>query len=45
LTDPALGATRAALGLKGARVRTDDDYDKVLELERQAEAAGYPRLA
>jgi ABC-type phosphate/phosphonate transport system substrate-binding protein len=45
LADPALEESRAALGLKGAHVTRDDNYDRVLELERQVEAAGYPRLA
>ena len=44
LADPGLAPARGALGLEGARVTTDDDYNRVVELERQAEAAGYPRL-
>ena len=45
LADPDLAEARAALGLVGARVTKDDDYDSILELERSAEAVGYPRLA
>ncbi len=44
LADPDLGEARAALGLKGARLTTPGDYVRVLEIEREAEAAGYPRL-
>jgi ABC-type phosphate/phosphonate transport system substrate-binding protein len=45
LADPALAAARAALGLTGARVLTSEDYERVLDLERAAAAAGYPKLA
>ena len=45
LADPGLAAPRAALGLEGARVLTVQDYERVLDLEREAQAAGYPRLA
>jgi ABC-type phosphate/phosphonate transport system substrate-binding protein len=45
LADPNLAEARAALGLKGARVTKDDDWDSILELERSAKAVGYPRLA
>jgi ABC-type phosphate/phosphonate transport system substrate-binding protein len=45
LGDPAVGEARATLGLKGARPTTPSDYDRVLEIERGAEAEGYPRLA
>ncbi len=45
LADPDLAEARAALGLKGARVTTPADYERMLEIERGAEAAGYPRLA
>jgi ABC-type phosphate/phosphonate transport system substrate-binding protein len=45
LADPALAEARATLGLRGARVATAADYDRVAELERDAAAAGYPRLA
>ena len=45
LTDPDLAETRAALGLKGARVTTPADYDRVIEIEREAAAMGYAQLA
>ncbi len=45
LADPTLAEARAALGLRGARVATAADYDRVAELQRDAAAAGYPRLA
>jgi ABC-type phosphate/phosphonate transport system substrate-binding protein len=45
LADPALAEARATLGLRCARVATAADYDRVAELERDAAAAGYPRLA
>ena len=45
LKDPDLAEARAALGLKGARVATPADYDRVIEIERDAMAAGYARLA
>jgi ABC-type phosphate/phosphonate transport system substrate-binding protein len=45
LTDPALADARAALGLVGARVLAEQDYERVLEIEGESEAAGYPRLA
>jgi ABC-type phosphate/phosphonate transport system substrate-binding protein len=45
LADPALAEARATLGLRGARVATAADYDRVAELERDAAAVGYPRLA
>ena len=45
LADPGLAETRAALGLKGARATTAADYDRVMEIEREAAAAGYPLLA
>jgi len=45
LADPDLAEARAALGLKGARVTTPADYERVLDIEREAEAAGYPSLA
>ncbi len=44
LDDPELVEARAALGLEGARVTTPADYERVLAIEREAEAAGYPRL-
>jgi ABC-type phosphate/phosphonate transport system substrate-binding protein len=45
LADPGLGDAIAALGLKGARATTPADYERVAEIEREAGAAGYPRLA
>jgi ABC-type phosphate/phosphonate transport system substrate-binding protein len=45
LADPDLAATRTTLGLKGARVVTPADYDRIIEIERDAAAAGYARLA
>ncbi|HXZ14552.1 MAG TPA: PhnD/SsuA/transferrin family substrate-binding protein, partial [Roseiarcus sp.] len=45
LADPALAGARAALGLRSARVLADADYERVRDLEREAEAAGYPTLA
>ena len=45
LVDPDLAEARAALGIQGARVATPADYDRVIELEREATAAGYARLA
>jgi ABC-type phosphate/phosphonate transport system substrate-binding protein len=44
LANPNLAETRAALGLKGARVATPADYDRVMEIERDARMAGYARL-
>ena len=45
LADPDLAEARAALGLRGARETTPADYERVLEIERKAAAAGYPSLA
>jgi ABC-type phosphate/phosphonate transport system substrate-binding protein len=45
LADPNLAEARAVLGLKGARVMTPADYDRVIEIERRAAAAGYAGLA
>ena len=45
LVDPDLAEARAALGIQGARVATPADYDRVAEIERDAAAAGYGRLA
>jgi ABC-type phosphate/phosphonate transport system substrate-binding protein len=44
LADPDLAEARAALSLKGARLATPADYDSVIEIEREAAAAHYPRL-
>ena len=45
LADPDLAEAHAALGLKGARILAAADYGRVLDAEREAAAAGYPRLA
>jgi len=45
LADPDLAGARATLGLKGARLVTPADYECVAEIEREAAAMGYPRLA
>jgi ABC-type phosphate/phosphonate transport system substrate-binding protein len=45
LADPDLTETRAALGLTGARIARPADYDRVIEIERDAVAKGYARLA
>ena len=44
LAEPDLAETRAALGLKGARIVGPSHYDRVLEIERSAAAKGYARL-
>jgi ABC-type phosphate/phosphonate transport system substrate-binding protein len=44
LADPDLAQTRTALGLTGVRVVAPADYDGVMEVERDARVAGYPRL-
>jgi ABC-type phosphate/phosphonate transport system substrate-binding protein len=43
--DPALAEVRAALLLEGIVVRPLSDYDRILDLEAAAVAAGYPQLA
>jgi ABC-type phosphate/phosphonate transport system substrate-binding protein len=45
LADPALEDARATLGLAGAEILADADYQRVAQLEQQAIAAGYPELA
>lgn len=45
LNDPSLGGARAALGIIGASPATPADYDRVLKIERDAEATGYSKLA
>jgi ABC-type phosphate/phosphonate transport system substrate-binding protein len=45
LADPNLADARAALGLKGAGLAAPVDYERILEVERAAAAAAYPRLA
>lgn len=43
--DPALAEVRATLLLEGVVVRPLSDYDRILDLEAAAAAAGYPELA
>jgi ABC-type phosphate/phosphonate transport system substrate-binding protein len=43
--DPDLAEARATLGLKGARPASPADYERVVEIERGAAAAGYSLLA
>jgi ABC-type phosphate/phosphonate transport system substrate-binding protein len=45
LAAPTLAEARTTLGLRGARPTSPADYDRVIEIERGAAAAGYPRLA
>jgi ABC-type phosphate/phosphonate transport system substrate-binding protein len=45
LADPNLAEARASLGLDGARPGGPADYDRVVEIERAAAAAGYAHLA
>jgi ABC-type phosphate/phosphonate transport system substrate-binding protein len=45
LADPDLAEARATLGLKGARIVAPADYDRVMEIERDAAAMGYAELA
>jgi len=45
LEDPALAGPRDALGLAGAAILGDAEYQRVAEIERRAIAAGYPVLA
>ena len=45
LAAPDLKRARDALGLKGARVTTQADYQQVIAIERGAALAGYQRLA
>ena len=45
LAHPGLAESLGALGLAGARLTTLADYERICEIEREAEAAGYPRLA
>ena len=44
LADPDLADARETLGLKGARATTPADYDRVIEIEREATEAGYSSL-
>ncbi len=43
-TDPTLAGARDALLLDGAALLDDDDYERVLDLERRAIEQGYPVL-
>ena len=43
-TDPALARARDAVLLDGAALLGDDDYERVLDLEKRAIAQGYPVL-
>jgi len=45
LADTNLAEAHAALGLKGARILAAADYEREIDAEREAAAAGYPRLA
>ena len=45
LADPNLADARATLGLTGALEKSRADYDRVIAIEREAAAAGYPLLA
>jgi ABC-type phosphate/phosphonate transport system substrate-binding protein len=45
LDDPDVAVTRSTLGLKSARATTAADYDGVMQIERDAGAMGYARLA
>ena len=45
LDDPRLAEARGALGLVDASEAEPADYERVLEIEREAEALGYPTLA
>ena len=44
LVDPALARARRALGLAGGQPAAARDYARILEIEREAAAAKYPRL-
>lgn len=45
LADETLAPARAAIGLAGAFLVEAETYERVSALEREAIAAGYPRLA
>lgn len=45
IADPNLAEARLALGLKGARLLSPADYDRVTQIECGATAIGYSRLA
>ncbi len=44
LADPGVAEALGALGLAWARLTTSADYERICDIERYAEAAGYPRL-
>ncbi len=44
LADPGLAAPLGALGLTGVRLTTSADYQRICDIEQDAEAAGYPAL-
>jgi ABC-type phosphate/phosphonate transport system substrate-binding protein len=44
VADPDLAEARATLGLNGARAVSSEDYDRVIDFEREATDKGYPRL-
>ena len=45
MADRELAETLEALGLAGLDFTAPADYERVIEIERAAEAAGYPTLA
>lgn len=45
LNDPGLADARASLGLEGAAILADAEYERIAEIERGAIALGYPELA
>ena len=45
LAEDSLASARAALGLVGALAVAPETYQRVVALEQEAIAAGYPRLA
>jgi ABC-type phosphate/phosphonate transport system substrate-binding protein len=45
LADLSLAKPLAALGLTGLRMTMPSDYERVLEIEREAATEGYPQLA
>ena len=45
LEDPGLASARAALLIAGAEVLPETAYQRIVDLERQAEAHGYAQVA
>ena len=45
LEDPALAEARATLGLAGAEILGDSEYERIARLEQEAIGLGYPELA